>query len=127
MDRPDWETYFQLLAFAVARRADCSRRKVGAVLVGPDHRVISTGYNGSPPGGPSCLAGECPRASSAVLPGGSYDTGPGSCIAVHAEANALLYADPSRFAGATMYVTDRPCDGCQRLLDGAGVTAVVAR
>lgn len=96
--RPDWDDYFLGIAEAVARRADCRRRHVGAVLVA-NNRIVATGYNGAPSGGPSCLAGQCPRGlldSAAVAPGSSYDTGAGSCVALHAEQNCLLYADRSR-------------------------------
>ncbi len=109
----------------MANRADCSRRQVGAVLVDQDNRLVSTGYNGSPPGGPSCLQGECPRGTSSVAPGSSYDTGPGSCIALHAEQNAILWAEPERRRGATLYCTDKPCTGCSRLIAGVGITKVV--
>lgn len=124
MTRPGWDQYFLTVAHAVATRADCRRLHVGAVIVDPSHRIIATGYNGSPPGHPSCLAGACPRAHTTVAPGSSYDTGPGSCIAVHAEANALLYAHTS-VAGATLYVTHQPCGGCQRLIDASLITRTV--
>lgn len=127
--RPDWDTYFLDIARAVAARADCTRRLVGAVIVDQQHRIVATGYNGAPAGAPGCLtAGACPRGQQgfdAVPPGSSYDTGPSSCIAVHAEANALLYADGHRTRGATLYVTSEPCDGCARLIAGAGITRVV--
>jgi len=124
--RLDWDDYFLGIARAVAARADCSRRQVGAVVVDDHHRIVSTGYNGAPAGRPGCLtAGACPRAASGVPADSSYDTGAGSCIAVHAEANALLYADGMRTRGAVLYCTDKPCDGCQRLIDGAGIIRVV--
>lgn len=127
--RLGWDDYFLDIARAVAARADCTRRQVGAVIVDDHHRIVSTGYNGAPAGRPGCLtAGACPRglmSLESVSPGSSYDTGAGSCIAVHAEANALLYADGMRSRGATLYCTDEPCDGCQRLIDGAGITRVV--
>lgn len=122
--RPSWDDYFLGIATAVAARADCTRRKVGAVVV-QDHRIISTGYNGSPPGGPSCLAGGCPRANSGVEPGSSYDCGPGTCIAVHAEANAIIYAGRDGCDGSTLYLTCRPCEGCSRLVEAAGISRVV--
>lgn len=122
--RPSWDEYFVGIAQAVAKRADCTRRQVGAVIV-KNHRIVSTGYNGSPPGGPSCLAGECPRACSGVTPLSSYDTGPGACIALHAEANALLYADREAREGATLYLTCEPCDGCLRLIRGSGLARYV--
>lgn len=123
-DRPGWDDYFIGVAVAVAARADCSKRKVGAVVT-RDNRIISTGYNGAPSGDRGCLTdGACPRAQADVAPGSSYDTGPGSCISVHAEANALLSAGAAS-RGATLYVTCEPCGGCARLLRGAGIIRVV--
>lgn len=118
-----WSEYFLGVARAVAARGDCSRRQVGAVIVDSDHRVLATGYNGTAPGGLSCLAGQCPRAATDVPPGSSYDTGPGACIATHAEANALLFARAS-VKGSTLYCTDQPCDGCRKLIDAAGVLTI---
>lgn len=153
--RPDWDTYFLGIAEAVAQRADCTRRLVGAVIVDSDHRIVSTGYNGAPVHAPGCLSsGACPRGlhypiivdgsinplhaeryrcacgnswpcPDSAPPGGSYDTGAGSCVAVHAEANALLYGDWARYRGSVIYITDAPCDGCKRLIAGAGITRTV--
>lgn len=147
--RPDWDAWALGVAYAIGPgptgRADCTRRKVGAVIIEPvRHRIIGAGYNGAEPGGPSCLKGECPRGrhyqtslgtlpdggpwlssvcacgnpwpcADAVPPGSSYDTGPGTCIASHAEQNALAdVTSPERLRGATMYVTEEPCAGCVR-------------
>lgn len=123
MTRPDWETYFLHMARVVATRADCTRRQAGCVLVDADSRVISTGYNGAPAGDPGCLSGACPRGllTYAQVPEfTNYD----NCIAVHAEANALLYARAS-CKGATAYITDQPCPSCAKLLRGAGVERIV--
>lgn len=121
--RPSWDAHFLAIAEAVSGRADCSRRRVGAVLV-RENRIVSTGYNGAPAGEIGCLAGGCPRARSDVAPDSSYDSGPGSCIAIHAEANALLYAGRDRCVGATLYVTAAPCPGCSKLIRAAGVNKV---
>lgn len=147
--RPGFDDWALLLAAAVATRGDCRRKQVGAVILDTRNRVVITGYNGAPPGGPSCLAGECPRgrhflaprldASSAASctcgtrwpctqaaePGSSYDSGPGTCIAVHAEMNAIIFADPLRLPGATIYVTRQPCTGCARMIAGAGIARTV--
>jgi dCMP deaminase len=123
--RPDFDTWALGIAAAVAVRGDCRRKQVGAVILDSRHRVVSTGYNGSPPGSPSCLAGACPRAFAGVEPGSSYDTGPGACIALHAEQNALLYADPARLPGSTIYVTSEPCPGCARMISGTGIIRTV--
>jgi dCMP deaminase len=123
--RPGWDEYGLLFAIAASARGDCSRRQVGAAIFDVERRLVSTGYNGSFPGGPSCLAGECPRAQSSVAPGSSYDTGPGACHAVHAEANAILFADRARLRDATIYITDAPCDGCKKLLRSTRIKRVV--
>jgi dCMP deaminase len=128
--RPEWDEWGLKLAAAVATRADCTRRKVGAVIMTPDHTIISQGYNGAPAGEPGCLtAGACPRgrmSSEDVAPGSSYDTGAGSCIAVHAEGNALLRATWSLLDGATIYCTEEPCDGCLRLIRGTPMARIVS-
>ncbi|MFX1258352.1 MAG: cytidine/deoxycytidylate deaminase family protein, partial [Promethearchaeota archaeon] len=41
--------YFMEIAELVSKRSTCIRRKVGAILVKDSH-IISTGYNGVPPG-----------------------------------------------------------------------------
>jgi dCMP deaminase len=146
MNRPSFDAWALGIARAVATRGDCTRRKVGAVLLSAGHDVIGIGYNGAWSGGPSCLAGECPRGRhyraahlamrgvapsaypdgravcacgnawpcpDAVSPGSSYDTGPGQCIASHAEQNCLArVGQPWRIPGSTLYVTDQPCEGC---------------
>lgn len=118
-----------LVAMAVAMRADCTRRRVGAVIVDIHGRIVGTGRNGAPAGRPGCLsAGACPRGqldTTQVAPGAPYGAGAGLCIALHAEANACLYSDPAARRGATVYVTDPPCDSCSLLLAGSGVARVV--
>ena len=59
--RPSFDDWALLLAAAVSVRGDCTRKQVGAVILDTRNRIVSTGYNGAPPGGPSCLAGQCPR------------------------------------------------------------------
>ena len=126
MTRATWDDWGLAIARAVASRADCSRRQVGAAVITPDHRIVSTGYNGAPSGQPGCLtAGACPRAQSDVQPGSSYDTGAGACIALHAEQNALLRASWSDMRHAVLYVTDEPCDGCWRMIYGTPMVRVV--
>src|SRR5690606_42150862 len=72
-------------AVAVSRRSGYGRSRVGSVTVCRDLRIRSTGYNGSPAGKLGCLT--CPRRTSDVLPGSDYDSGPGRCVSIHAEAN----------------------------------------
>jgi dCMP deaminase len=119
--RPTWDDYFLGIAYAVAARADCSRAQVGAVIV-KDHRIVATGYNGAPAGDPGCLEGNCPRTQINPEPGSNYD----NCIALHAEQNALLYADRDKCEGAIMYTTRTPCPTCWKLIRGAGIRHTVS-
>lgn len=127
--RPSWDLYFLAIAETVSTRADCRRRTVGCVIV-KDHRIMSTGYNGGPSGGPSCLAGECPRGLltyDQVEGLADYDRPgtPGYCVAVHAEVNAVVYAGWNEARGATAYITDPPCPGCRKVLAAAGIARVL--
>lgn len=119
--RPDWDIFGIKVAEAVRSRADCTRRKVGAALMLPDHSIVVTGYNGGPSKGPSCLAGECPRGrySHLDLPADApYDSGEGTCVALHAEWNVLLRASWSQLKDSTLYVTEEPCHLCRILISG---------
>lgn len=119
--RPTWDEWGLLIARAVSARADCSRRRVGAVVLDANHRVVAAGYNGAAPGRRGCLDGGCPRARAFSTPYSPYD----NCIANHAEVNALLYADRSKTEGGTMYITDAPCFGCRKVLANSGLARAV--
>lgn len=122
--RPTWNAYFLDIAHAVALRSDCIRASVGAVIVDTTHRVVGTGYVGTAPGEPGCLAGHCPRAhlTHEQAPSGSaYD----NCISFHAEVNALLHSDHSRHQGSTIYVTREPCHWCYKAIKAASIAYTV--
>ncbi len=125
---PGWDDYFLGIAEAVSRRAQCTSRRVGAVLV-HERRIIATGYNGAASGRPSCLEGACPRGALDYdqVPGlGDYDRPgtPGFCIAIHAEVNALLFSTRDT-KGSVAYITDPPCPGCRKALAAAGIRRAV--
>jgi dCMP deaminase len=123
--RPSWDDYYLGIAKAVSARGDCVRRQHGAVIV-KNHSIVSTGYNGSPPGSDkSCGAtGQCPRNldPNSKHGEGSYDL----CWATHAEANALLRASWEDLQGSTIYITGDPCPGCAKLIKSAGIDRVVS-
>ncbi|MDD5110631.1 MAG: dCMP deaminase family protein [Patescibacteria group bacterium] len=113
--RPSWDDYFMAIAKLVATRSTCDRLHAGAVLV-KDKRIISTGYNGSPPGLPHC-----------------DDVGhlleEGHCVrTVHAEHNAILQAaaqGATSTRGSTIYLNYSPCIHCCKYLLAAGIVRVV--
>lgn len=121
--RPDWDEYFMKIAEMVALRGDCTRAQVGAVIV-KDHRIVSTGYNGAPAGQPGCLTDSaCPRGRGETEISGDYDL----CVAIHAEANAIVYAGREKCLGAVMYITRMPCAGCTKLIAAAGIAQTWCR
>lgn len=117
----DWDHYFLNLARETATRSNCVRRQHGAVIV-RKRRIRSTGYNGPPSGHAHCDEGACPRAASDETSGWAYD----SCVAIHAEANAILYSSPEEREGASIYITGVPCFTCAKLIANSGITEVVA-
>lgn len=124
--RPDWDQYFLTIAAAVAIRADCKRSRHGAVIV-KDNRIVSTGYNGSAPGEPSCLGGFCPRGNKSYDEKASLNADYSDCISLHAEQNAIVYADRDKTQGATIYIAGGKdaCDMCKKLIKAAGIERTV--
>lgn len=131
--RPSWKEYFLAIAEVVGRRATCLRRLYGAVIV-KDHIIISTGYNGAPRGADNCIdTNVCKRNEYNVPPGERYEL----CVAVHAEQNAIINADPEKMKGATIYIagvhadgnfaSGRPCLLCRRMIQNAMLEKVVYR
>lgn len=102
-NRPDQHEYFMSLALIAAQRASCPRRKVGCVLVDAEKHIVSTGYNGPAPGLPNCTEKPCG--------GQHHKSGEGlsSCIAIHAEANAINQAGKRLESVTAMYLTAGPC------------------
>lgn len=110
------------IAHVVARRGNCSRRKVAALIVS-DRRIISTGYNGTPRGITNCCDGGCPRCSSDTPSGGNL----GECICAHAEENAIVQAAYHGIAvrNSTLYCNLSPCLMCTKMIINAGIREVV--
>jgi dCMP deaminase len=122
--RPDWDTTWMSIAAEMGARSRCDRRQVGAVIVGPNNRIVATGYNGPPAGlhlepGSTCSTW-CSRARSSSLSSDYSD-----CLTVHAEANALMYADRRLYEGGTLYVTSSVCWSCAKLVANSGISTVV--
>ncbi len=113
--KPGWDDYFMTLARIISSRASCDRLHTGAVLV-KDRRIISTGYNGAPPGLPDCDTvghlledGHCVRT-------------------IHGEHNALLQAaiiGGASTQGALLYTLYSPCIHCAKYIIAAGVERVI--
>ncbi|KAI8365760.1 cytidine deaminase-like protein [Blakeslea trispora] len=121
--RPSWDTYFMQLSDLAAQRSNCMKRRVGCILV-KDHRVIATGYNGTPRGLRNCNEGGCGRCNDATPCGAGLDR----CLCMHAEENALLEAGRSIVvydSSVVLYCNTCPCLGCAIKIVQQGVKEVV--
>lgn len=112
--RPDWDSYFMKITYAVSERSTCDRAFVGCVLV-REKRILTTGFNGSPVGQP-----HCDEAGHLMLDGHCVRT-------IHAETNAIIQAALHGVStrGCTCYVTHFPCINCTKALINAGITRLV--
>jgi dCMP deaminase len=126
-DRPSWDDYLLAIAQVTAARSTCSRRKVGAVIATRDRRIVATGYNGGPRHYKHCLDGGCPRGRQGTDEGTGfgYESPEAFCIAIHAEANAIMFSSPEEREGASLYCTLAPCFGCAKLIANSGLAEVV--
>lgn len=111
----NWDEYFLTLAIVTSLRSSDPSTKTGAIFVGPNNRIISTGYNGFPAGV------EYPEEywTNREL---KYNH------VIHAEMNALMGALKNNVSleNATCYVTWTPCKDCAKHLVAAGIKRVVA-
>ncbi len=115
---PSFNEIYMNLAASLSQKSHCVKKKVGAVLT-KDTRIISLGYNGPPAGTHNCDE-EWPET-------GCARDRKGSCyLALHAEANAILYAAKNKtdLDGSTLYVTLSPCLACARIIFSAGIRHV---
>ena len=114
--RPGWDDYFMTIAKIVGTRSTCDRLRAGAVLV-KNNRIISTGYNGAPPGLPHC-DGEAGHLME-----------DGHCVrTIHGEHNAILQAaliPGASTEGATLYAKYSFCIHCSKYVIAAGIKRVV--
>lgn len=116
-----FDDIYMELAVNLARKSHCVKMKVGAVI-SKDTRIVSLGYNGPPAGTHNCDQ-EWPETGCA------RDRKGGCSLALHAEANAILYAAKNQITleGGTLYVTLSPCLPCARIIYTTGIKKVVYR
>ncbi len=120
--RPSWDEYFMGITRAVASRATCLRRNVGAVVV-KDKRLLTTGYNGAPAGLPHCGEAGCLRQKLNIPSGQRQEI----CRGLHAEQNAIIQAGlyGVSLQGATIYTTTFPCITCAKMIINAGISRLI--
>lgn len=127
MKQQERDQLFLNIASLMAQHSTCTRGHTGAVIALHD-RVVSTGYNGAPPGLPHCTDVGCGGGVDTVPPRGYKQYFPHGCTrATHAEANAVALC--ARYGiscdTGTMYCTHSPCVACAHVMAAAGIRRVV--
>lgn len=116
--RKSKEQYFLKIASLVATRSTCPRRMVGCVIVNKYGHIKATGYNGVPRNFPHCTDKPCGGQNA------QSSKGLNSCMATHAEQNALLQCNDVMDIH-TMYVTTSPCTTCAKLIANTSCKRVI--
>lgn len=90
----------------------CNRRKVGAVLVSKDNRILCCGYNGNTAG----TTNDCEGQDGLTLE-----------TVHHAEMNLIGYCAKYGIStlDTTMYVTLAPCINCAKAIEISGISKVI--
>lgn len=108
----NWNEYFFKMADLVSEKSKDESTKVGCVIVGPEHEVRSTGYNGIPRNVNDTQ--EKPERHERPEKYYWYE---------HAERNAIYNAARNGIPlnDCTMYVTMYPCADCARGIIQSGI------
>jgi dCMP deaminase len=116
---------FLNIAREIAAASTCTRGNVGAVIV-QDRRIVSTGYNGAPPGMPHCTDVGCMLIDYTEADPRLQVIETGCQRAIHAELNAIAWAARHGVAtdGGIMYCTSEPCLKCAQSILAAGIGEV---
>jgi dCMP deaminase len=110
----NWVEYFRNIAEVVKTKSKDINTQIGAVIVGPDNEIVSTGYNSFPRGIDDTIIERQDRPEKYYW-------------MEHAERNAVINAARIGVStkGTTMYLTcGMPCCDCTRAIINAGISCV---
>ena len=113
----NWVDYFYNIAEQVKEKSKDERTKIGAVMVGKDKEIVSTGYNSFPRGIDDWKSERQERPEKYYW----FE---------HAERNAIYNAARIGVStkGCTMYLTcGVPCADCARGIINAGISRIFVK
>ena len=116
-----WIDAYMDVAERFAQLSTATRLKVGSVVV-KDHRIISIGYNGTPPGWDN-------RCEDVIDTGELPPMSITKPEVIHSEANAIikLARDGESGKNSVLFCTHAPCIDCAKMIFGAGIRNVFYR
>lgn len=109
-----WVEYFRTLAHTVKLKSKDENTQIGAIIVGKDKEIVSTGYNSFPRGLDDTIRERQQRPEKYFW----FE---------HAERNAIYNAARIGVStkGCTMYLScGIPCSDCARGIINAGITRI---
>lgn len=107
----EWDEYFMRIAETVATKSKDPSSKMGCVIVDPDKRVVSLGYNGM------VQASDESKMTLSERPMKYY-------FAIHSEMNALIFAKRD-LTSCTVYNRVATCENCLKYCLQAGIKRFV--
>ena len=109
-----WDEYFMTLAYLVSMKSKDPSTRVGAVIVGKDNEIISTGYNGLP-------RNVKDKIDRYVNKDYKY------LSSNHAEENAILHCARNGVSSknCSIYTPWIPCSRCAKSIIQAGISEVI--
>lgn len=110
----DWDQYFMTLVYAVSMKSKDESTHIGAVIVGPDNEIRSTGYNSFPRGLMDKVKERQKRPEKYFY----FE---------HAERNSIYNAARmgTSLNGCRMYTQGIPCADCARACIQAGLSEII--
>ena len=96
-----WDDYFLELAATAAKKSKDPNCQVGVAIRGAHNETVATGFNGLPIG---------------LSDRGLEDREKKLRRTLHAEVNALIFADPRKLPGAAIYTTKPVCHHCASVI-----------
>ena len=110
-----WPEYFRQIAHTVKLKSKDINTQIGAIIVGNDNEIVSTGYNSFPRGIVDTIDERQERPEKYFW-------------MMHAEQNAIVNAARIGVStnGCIMYMTcGIPCTDCAKAIINAGITKIV--
>jgi len=129
----DWNAYFINMLDVVKQKSKDKSTKVGAIIVGKNHNILSTGFNGFPRG----VIDDENNISAYTSPHiqqnlkkeilKRYDRPDKYMWTEHAERNAIFNAARHGVAldGSSIYIDWIPCARCARAIIQSGIVSVI--
>ena len=114
METLKWDEYFMTIVYVVAMKSKDERTHIGAVVVGPDKEIRSTGYNSFPRG----VNDYNPERQERPYKYKWMEHGERNAI-----NNAANVGIPLK--GCVMYTHGIPCTECARSVINAGIRKIV--